>query len=271
MPDDEAGYVEGWKKLLKGYEFKLWNEENFDVHSTLFTEQVAKAKKWGFIVDYVRSYAVYNYGGIYLDTDVEVIKSFDSLLENNICFSGFEDEEYVAPGLVFAGEKGCVIAKEVMDFYSGFRFANDKWPSNMITGPASLTNLLSKYGLQRNNTYQNLKGITVYPSEYFCPKSFRTGILNITDKTYSIHHYKASWLSDHDKKKIDERWRTVAEYSSSNLSGELANKFDDLISNDITTMPIGCACKIILKRIIKKILGKKAVAFIKKYKRSNVL
>jgi mannosyltransferase OCH1-like enzyme len=271
MPKDEAGYVEGWKKILKNYKFKLWNEENFDVHSTVFTEQVSRAKKWGFIVDYVRAYAVYNYGGIYLDTDVEVIKPFDSLLESNICFSGFEDKELVAPGLIFAGEKKCAIAKEVMDFYSNLRFANNKWPSNMIVGPVAFTNLLLKYGLKQNNTYQNLKCITVYPSEYFCPKSFKTGMLNITDKAYSIHHYKGSWVSDSDKEKIYERWQIFAEYGDNDLSNKLSNKLAELRNNDITTMPIRYACKIILKRIIKKILGKKVIAFLKKYKSSNTI
>lgn len=266
MPDDEADYVEGWKKILKGYEFILWNEKNFDVHSTVFTEQIAKTQKWGFIVDFVRAYVIYNYGGVYLDSDVEVIKPFDDLLKTNICFSGFEDEDYVAP-VIFAGEKNCVIAKEVMDFYSNFRFVNSKRSSDMITGPVSFTNLLLKYGLQRNNTYQNLKYITVYPTEYFCPKSFKTGLINTTDNTYSIHHYKGGWLSGVDKRKIDERWKIFAEYGDN----ELSNKLADLTEKDITAIPIGYACKIILKRILKKILGVKLVNFLKKCKYSKAV
>jgi mannosyltransferase OCH1-like enzyme len=267
MPKDESSYVEGWKKILKGYEFKLWNEDNFDVHSTAFTEQVSREKRWGFIVDYIRAYVIYNYGGVYMDTDVEVIKPLDSLLDGNICFSGFESKEYINPGSIFAGEKGCAIAKEVMDFYSNYRFINGKWPSDMIIGPVSFTNLLLKYGLRQDNTYQNLKCITVYPSEYFCPKSFKTGRVNITGNTYSIHHYKASWVSDYDKKKIEELWHIFSSYDDD----ELANKLDELMNNDVRAMPIGHACKIILKRIIKKMLGKRLVAVLKKYKRSNTV
>jgi mannosyltransferase OCH1-like enzyme len=265
MPKDEAAYIEGWKKILKDYEFKLWNEENFDIHATLFTERAAKAKKWAFIADFARFYAVYNYGGVYLDTDVEVIKPFDKLLGANICFSGFEDEEYVAPGLIFAGEKGCAIAKEVMDFYSNFRFVDNKWPLDMITVPVVLTNLLLKYGLQRNNTYQNLKCITIYPTEYFCPKSFMTGIVSTTCNTYSIHHYKASWVSDCGKEKINERWDIFNKYGDN----ELSNKLAELTEKDITSIPIGYACKIILKRIVKKMLGEKLVNFLKKRKQPN--
>ncbi|MDR1257087.1 MAG: hypothetical protein LBJ86_05015, partial [Spirochaetaceae bacterium] len=220
-------------------------------------------KKWAFLADYVRAYAIYNYGGVYLDTDVEVIKPFDDLLENNICFSGFEDKEYVAPGLAFAGEKGCVIAKELMGFYKDFRFTSTTAPLNTV--PKILTNLLLKYGLQQNNTYQNLKNIAVYPSEYFCPKSYKTGTLTLTDNTYSIHHYKASWVSDKEKKKIEERWHIFDKYGDN----ELSNKLAVLVENDITEMPIGCACKIILKRIVKKILGRKLFNFLKKCKHSN--
>jgi len=93
MPEDQAAYV------------------------AAFTAQVAKTEKWGFIVDYIRAYVVYNYGGIYLDTDVELLKPFDDDILQNKCFSGFESDKYIAPGLIFAGEKGCAIAKELLDFY----------------------------------------------------------------------------------------------------------------------------------------------------------
>ena len=142
MPKDQEAYVEGWKKLLPDYEFKLWNESNFDVNIVPFTQQVAEARKWGFIVDYVRAYVVYNYGGIYLDTDVELIKPLDDLLQNNVCFGGFENEilgKYnIAPGLIFAGEKGSIVAKDIMDFYSNHNFIKKDGTLDYTTSPKIL-------------------------------------------------------------------------------------------------------------------------------------
>ncbi|MDR2410057.1 MAG: glycosyl transferase [Bacteroidales bacterium] len=207
MPANDAAYVEGWKKLLPDYQFIYWNEKNFDVGIVSFTEQVAGVKKWGFIVDYIRAWAVYNYGGIYLDTDVELLKPLDGFL-GNICFGGFENEKYIAPGLIFAGEKGCRIAKEVMDFYSSYSFIKEDGELNLTPSPQIFTRILARYGLKRNGTYQELGLFTAYPVEFFCPKSFRTGKLTTTKNTYSIHHYDASWTSA-IQKKYQNKIRTI--------------------------------------------------------------
>jgi mannosyltransferase OCH1-like enzyme len=213
MPENDAAYVEGWKKMLPDYTFMLWNEGNFDVNAVSFTEQVAKVKKWGFIVDYVRAWAVFHYGGVYLDTDVELLKPLDNPLMANICFGGFEDEKHISPGLIFAGTRCCDIAKKLIDFYSGYNFIQDNGELNLTPSPKILTDMLLKYGLIQNGSYQKLdNGIfTAYPVEYFCPMSFRTGQLKITEKTYSIHHYDASWHSGIEKKytKIINKTRTV--------------------------------------------------------------
>jgi mannosyltransferase OCH1-like enzyme len=211
IPENQAKYIEGWKKILPDYEFKLWNEENFDISSVKFTQQVASARKWGFIVDYVRAYAVYNFGGIYLDTDIEVIKRFDDLLDTN-CFAGFENETCIAPGLIFAGEKGCEIALEIMNFYKDYDFIKSDGSLNLTTSPRIFSQILLKYGFQANNSYQKLKTITIYPIEFFSPKSFKTGIVTITKNTYSIHHFEGSWLSEKGHKEIKERWDFYAKY-----------------------------------------------------------
>jgi len=196
MPEDQAAYVAGWRKLLPEYEIRLWNETNFDVNAVPFTLQVAKAKKWGFIVDYIRAYVVYHYGGVYLDTDVELLKPFDEAMLQNKCFSGFEDDKFIAPGLIFAGEKGSVIAKDLMDFYSSYNFIQGSGELNLTPSPQIFTGILLKYGLKQNNTYQELGLFTAYPREYFCPMSFKTGEINISGNTYSVHHYAMSWYSD---------------------------------------------------------------------------
>jgi hypothetical protein len=211
MPANDAAYVEGWKSLLPDYQFMHWNEKNFDLSIVRFTEQVASVKKWGFIVDYIRAWAVYNYGGIYLDTDVELLKHLDIFLDN-VCFSGFENGKYINPGNIFAGEKGCRIAKEVMDFYASYKFINKNGKLNLTPSPKILTSLLLKYGLKQNGAYQTLgDGIfTAYPFEYFCPIDFTTGKSNITRNTHSIHHFAMSWFSDFDIFLIARRRKIIA-------------------------------------------------------------
>jgi hypothetical protein len=195
MPEEYSTYIEGWKRLLPDYEFRLWNETNFDVNMVPFTEQVASVKKWGFIVDYIRAWAVYTYGGIYLDTDVELLKPLDGFLHNT-CFSGFENEKFIAPGLVFAGEKGCAIAKELMDFYASYNFIKENGELNLTPSPKIFTNMLLKYGLKQNNTYQELGIFTAYPFEYFCAKDFKTGFITASENTCAIHHFAMSWMSE---------------------------------------------------------------------------
>jgi len=199
LPELAQKCIASWKKYCPDYELVLCNESSFDVNSVPFTAQVAKAKKWGFIVDYLRAYLVYNHGGIYLDVDVELLKPFDDNMLQNKCFggfeSGFENENLVNPGNIFAGEKKCDIAKEIIDFYSSYNFIKESGELNLTPSPKIFTNILQKYGLKNENVYQNLGVFTAYPAEYFCPKSYVTGLTNITKNTISIHHYDGSWLS----------------------------------------------------------------------------
>jgi mannosyltransferase OCH1-like enzyme len=200
LPELAQKCISSWKKYCPDYELILWNETNFDVNIVPFTSQVAKVKKWGFIVDYIRAFVVYYYGGIYLDTDVELLKSFDNDMLKNKCFSGFENNKNIAPGLVFAGEKGCTIAKELMDFYTSYNFIKEDGELNLTPSPKIFTDILLKYGLIQNNTYQELDIFTAYPTDYFCPFSLKAYTLNITSNTYAIHHYEASWISKNEKK-----------------------------------------------------------------------
>lgn len=230
MPEDQEAYVESWKKLLPEYKFKLWNESNFDVNTVPFTQQVAQAKKWGFIVDYVRAYAVYNYGGIYLDTDVELLKPLDDLLENNKCFGGFEAafsfKYYINPGSIFAGEKECIIAKEVMDFYSNYNFRRKDGTLNLTPSPIILSNILNKYGLKLDNTYQELGVFTAYPLDYFCPMEFGTRKITLTENSYSIHHYALSWSTSLSKIK---HWIIVKILRKTKVGKFIHNAYNKII------------------------------------------
>jgi len=198
LPELAKRCIASWEKYCPDYELVLWNEDNFDINIVPFTAQVAKVKKWGFIVDYIRAYVVYYYGGIYLDTDVELLRPFDDDILQNICFCGFENEKYINPGSIFAGEKECFIAKELMSFYASYNFIRENGELNLKPSPIIFTDILLKYGLKQNNSYQELGIFTVYSTEYFCPMSYRTGIVNITENTYCIHHYAESWVSEEE-------------------------------------------------------------------------
>lgn len=227
MPESAQRYIGGWKKLCPDYKLTLWNESNFNVNTVPFTAQVASVKKWGFIVDYIRAYAVYYYGGIYLDVDVELLKPFDDEMLQNKCFCGFESEKYAAPGLIFAGEKESVIAKDIMDFYSSYDFIKDDGELNLVASPRIFTDILLKYGLKQKNIYQNLGECAVYPIEYFCPKDVVTGILNVTENTYAIHHYDASWVPSADARAHKRRKKIFLSLGDNALSRFLV--FCDLL------------------------------------------
>ena len=196
LPELAQKCIASWREHCPDYELKLWDETNFDINTVPFTAQVAQVKKWGFIVDYIRAYVVYLYGGIYLDTDVEILKPFDESMLRHEGFSGFEDCKYVNPGNIFAGEKGCRIAKELMDFYASYNFISKNGELNLTASPKIFTDILLRYGLKQNDTYQKLDVLTVYPCEYFCPMDYVTLKMTITDNTYSIHHFEGSWLSE---------------------------------------------------------------------------
>ena len=197
--------IKSWKKYCKGYEIKEWNEDNFDISKApLYVRQAYEAKKWGFVPDYIRLWIIYNYGGIYLDTDVEIIKPLDDLLENK-AFAGFETpSNVVALGLGFAAEPGNRIIKELMDSYNDLSFINQDGTLNMIPAPTLNSEVFRKIGLKENNTNQMLEDMTIYSSEYFCPIDTFSMKLNKTKSTYTIHHFMGSWVSDEDKVKEKE-------------------------------------------------------------------
>ena len=203
--------VESWHRVMPDYEIKLWNESNYDFQKNKFMADAYKQKRWGFVPDYARLDIIYNYGGIYLDTDVETLKPFDEFLKYP-AFCGFESEHFVALGLGFGAEKGNPIIKEMMKPYENMDFKiSDKisqqailygkdpkedWKQNnpYIPSPIIQTQtLLNNFNLKQNNMHQSLEGIEIFPSSYFSPKNeFNLPIK--TDNAYSVHWYAGSWL-----------------------------------------------------------------------------
>lgn len=194
-PDSVQKCINSWKKFCPDYEIIEWNESNFDIHCMPFVEQAIEAKKYAFASDVARLMVVYENGGLYFDTDVEVIKSFDDLLENK-AFLGFENNEYVASGLGFGSEAGVEFFKEHIDAYRNENFINADGSFHMIGCPRVATKLLLEKGLVQNGQEQLVDEIKIYPTDYFNPFDSITGKLNKTKNTYSIHWYDASWSNN---------------------------------------------------------------------------
>ena len=186
--------ISSWKKVLDGYEIIEWNEDNFNVNELEYTKEAYKAKKYAFVSDVARVKALYEYGGIYLDTDVIVYKSFDSIL-NHKCVLGFEMGNYVATSFM-ASEPQFNLMKEFYDLYV-YRNFYDK-NGNIISGTnvSKLTNMLMNKGLKRNNQFQILEDeIVIYPQEYFSPYDYGDCIKNNTENTICEHLFLVSWMS----------------------------------------------------------------------------
>jgi hypothetical protein len=185
--------IESWERHLSGYEMIEWNEDNFDITSHPYVVEAYESKKFAFVSDYVRVYSLYRMGGIYLDTDVEVFKSFDDLLHHD-SFWGFEQENYIATSTIGA-TKGNQLIKLFHDSYKDKKFINKDGTYDDFTNVASITLILKELGVLTNGSYQEIEGMGVfYPQTYFSPYDYINCRTLKSDKTYAIHHFYKSWL-----------------------------------------------------------------------------
>lgn len=202
LPDSALKCIESWKKYLPDYEIVQWNEDNFDVNTVPYVSEAYEARKYAFVSDYVRFYVLYNQGGLYFDTDVEVVAPLTDILEKGP-YLGMEralsGEVAVNPGLGFAAEPDMPVLGEMLDMYAGLRFFKEDGGLNMTTIVKHTTDMLLKYGYAPEDRFQNCAGFDLYPTDYFCPLDYRTGKLQCTDNTRTIHHYAATWHSWKDK------------------------------------------------------------------------
>ena len=189
--------IQSWKKYCPDYEIIRWDESNTDLNSNQFMKEAYENKKWAFVSDVMRLKVLYEYGGVYMDTDVELIKPIDSFLDNK-SFSGF-DETYGAITGIIASEKELPIIKDMLDYYDSKHFVKQDGSFDITTNVTIITTILKEYGLVQNNVKQTIKDYTIYPKDYFCPKDYDTGKITITDNTYAIHYFDGSWLSDESK------------------------------------------------------------------------
>jgi len=185
--------IDSWKKHCPDYEIIEWNEDNFDIHANLYCKQAYESRKWAFVSDYMRLHILYNHGGIYMDTDVEVIKPIDEFLHLQ-AFSGFESSITISTGIM-AAQKGNVWIKELLKYYDKATFIKSNGKLNLTTNVITITKDTKKLypKLKLNNTEQHFEHVSFYPSEYFCPFNCDTRSLNLTPNTFAIHHFVASW------------------------------------------------------------------------------
>lgn len=185
--------IASWKKHCPGYEITEWNESNFDISAYPYAEYCLKNRKWAFLSDFVRLDVVNRYGGIYFDTDVEAVRSFDPLLEYG-AFYGFENDDNIATGLGFGAEPGHITVAAMEEQYlSLLPDENGVFPT--VTCPVLNTKALVPLGLEKNGQLQTVAGAVILPTEYLNPYDDPTGRLLRTDNTYSIHWYSKSWMS----------------------------------------------------------------------------
>lgn len=209
LPSLAIRCINSWKKFFPDYEIKEWNENNFDVNIIPYTQEAYQAKKYAFVSDYARFWILYHYGGLYFDTDVEVIRPMDDIIARGP-FMGCENEVseksndvlVVAPGLGLGIESNSSLYKEILDMYETQHFIDDKGSLNLKTVVTYVSELLQKYGLKNVNDIQECCGIYIYPKDWFCPMDYNSGKIYLTSHTRTIHHYSASWFSRKEKLRI---------------------------------------------------------------------
>jgi len=192
--------IESWRKFCPDYEIVRWDESNFDVNCCAYVREAYDAKKWAFVSDYARFWILYHQGGVYLDTDVELVRPLDEIVSAG-SFMGMQSEKKpeVAPGLGIACPAGMALIGELMEDYHTRRFVNADGTLNQTTVVDYTTEYFCRYGLKASRQVQEVAGILVYPKEYFCPMDYTTGKIRITPRTYAIHHYSASWHNEKER------------------------------------------------------------------------
>lgn len=206
ISSDYQHYINSWKRFLPDYEVKEWNEDNYDVNCIPFGKEAYEVKKYAYVSDYARLKILYKHGGVYFDTDVEVIKSIDDILANGAWMgiekhiSAPEADDMVNVGIGFAVEPHHPIIREVMSFYENTHYIFPDGHMEQIPIVPVVTKVLQKHGMpSKIDKPTNIKGITIYPWDYFCPIEFMSNKLEITKNTRTIHHYSATWMSKKDK------------------------------------------------------------------------
>lgn len=223
MPPIAEKCIKSWKKYCPDYEIICWNEDNFDISRNKYAKEAYDAKKWAFVSDYVRLKVLYDEGGIYMDTDVELIKPLDDLIEKG-GYMGFDDNGVISTGLGFACEKGNELVGILLADYDDISFVRPDGSYDITPCPDRNTKTMVKLGFDVNVKDQTFMGIHMLPEDYLCPMKYYTGKKVITENTYSIHHFCASWTSKTAKRTLFLK-RIVGVKMYDKLYGKFLHKF----------------------------------------------
>lgn len=186
--------IESWRKFFPDYEIIEWNEENFDIACNAYCKEAYEAKKWAFVTDFVRLYVVYHHGGIYFDTDVEVIRSFEDVVDQAF-YLGMESEGRINTGIGFGAERRSPIVKAMLDQYDYIHYVDPEGKENQTVCPVYNTRALKTLGAEFQKETIQFMGGTIYAVDYFSPIGLYDGKLRVTENTHSIHHFSNSWMS----------------------------------------------------------------------------
>lgn len=247
LPEEYIGYMESWRKFFPDYIIKKWNESNFDVHCCRYVEEAYNAKKWAFVSDYARFSALYQEGGIYFDTDIEVIKSFDDIIDCNAFFGFSSPNSLTLP--VFGSDCKQNCFKDILDYYNSRSFVKEDGSFDTTTIEITAKKILvEKYNLQMDGQYQELTdGIKVYSKEYFYSTDWRTGIIEENPDLHIIHYAEASWLSDDDRANTIRRRKLIKKYGV---------KLGGLLSDGIAYYHLH-GIRMCIKKIVSLIINRK--------------
>lgn len=226
LGEKELTCINSWKTFFPDYEIVRWDETNFNMFSNKYVQEAYQQKKWAFVSDYARFHILNECGGIYFDTDVEVISDMSDIVAsgpffgceedgNGLNFSVVKEGQFsitVAAGLGMAAVPNMPFYRKVLESYANDVFVFEDGTLNQQSVVIRVTKLLIKEGLKNQSGIQEICGITIYPSEYFNPKNFNTGIISLSKNTRTIHHFSMSWLSPLDKRWIDVRLNLGEKY-----------------------------------------------------------
>lgn len=203
--------IASWRQVMPDWSLQCWNEETFDVNTIPWTKEAYAAKKFAFVSDYVRLVALYEFGGVYLDTDVKLLKSLEPLLKKHAAFTGFENGTRLTSAVIAAPPRHPLI-KQFLEYYRDKHFLKEV-VSNNEANVIMMTDICKQYGLCDDGSEQDLEivGVSegeyssckfhIFPQTYFCPLDFWHN-KNFTENTYAIHYFDASWLDDETKNRI---------------------------------------------------------------------
>ncbi len=211
IPEKCRQWMETWKKFCPDYEIVEWNESNYDVSKNVYMKQAYENKKWAFVSDYARLDIMYNHGGIYLDTDVELVRNMDELLFQN-GFCGYQNSEEINMGLGYGAVKENVIIKKILERYEDLRFCREDGTWDLTPCPVIQSQVLKQEGAALDGSFQVLPDMTIYPERVLSGKSQKTRRIRVTDRTYAIHHFEASWMEGAEYRHRRVRDSLTADY-----------------------------------------------------------